>query len=668
MKNSIIIPTAFAKCDELLRPCLESIVAYTDLSETEVIVVSNGCTDGTDDYVLSLGHGFRLQSWPEPLGYPQAVNLGIEWAEGEFVIPFNNDNVLLSQTKNAWIDILAAPFADPDVAISGPWKNWCPFAERDFLIFFCVMIRKSVLADIGYLDLSFREGYGEDCDLCCKAVDKGYKVVQVPTPSKVAYDGMQASGQFPIYHRGNATFKNWPGGEELLRKNRQILKDRYATDIARARALDGFLSEEEMVWLARMASVSQCVIECGSWHGKSTRALADNLPPDGKLYAIDTWAGTVAEQDTNHASAKLLDGDHSFDEFCRGLWDHIAAGRVIPLRMHGHNAAALLQAQGVQADLIFIDADHSYDAVKADITAFLPLRKPGGIISGHDYGHPDGAWPGVRQAVNEIFWQNVGHDPRGTSIWYTDSQPVPKRPPAIFDCFPFNNELDILQLRFETLYDVVDRFVIVEGKTTHSGKPKELVFQANLQRFHPWLNKVTYIVVEDFPVLTEWATITDRSWARERHQRDCIMRGLKDCQDNDIVIISDCDEIPSAGAVAAVAKYQPGYSIRSLEMDLFYYDLNTKAKDKWTEAKILTYEELKRLSPCGARYTKCDVIPNAGRHLSYFGGVEAVISKIENTAHQEYNTPEFKDPERIAAAIARGEDVFGRPNVEFTCV
>lgn len=210
IKHSIIIPTAFDKCEELLKPCVESILQYTDLNETEVIVVSNGATDNTDSYIESLAShngSFRLISFPEAIGYPAAINAGIKGAQGEFIIPFNNDNILLGQEHNNWIKILSKPFSDPKVAITGPWMMHSAEINREFLCFFCVMIRKSVLSEIGLLDEIFTPGFGEDVDLSCKAVDAGYKIIAVDTTDYDAAAGL-GLGHFPIYHKATQTLKH----------------------------------------------------------------------------------------------------------------------------------------------------------------------------------------------------------------------------------------------------------------------------------------------------------------------------------------------------------------------------------------------------------------------------------------------------------------------------
>ena len=94
MKISIVIPT-LNHLEDCLKPCLESIVNYTDLTDTEVIVVSNGSTDGTQEYVKSLGDKFILLDFPEPLGYSKATNEGIKVARGDFLLLLNNDLSLI---------------------------------------------------------------------------------------------------------------------------------------------------------------------------------------------------------------------------------------------------------------------------------------------------------------------------------------------------------------------------------------------------------------------------------------------------------------------------------------------------------------------------------------------------------------------------------------------
>jgi len=643
-KISIVIPT-YNHCDDLLKPCIESILKYTDLTDIEIVVVANGCTDGTQAYLEELRIKYYSEQlfpyiwFDEGMGYTKSTNEGIRHATGEFIILLNNDTVLLEQAKNQWIDLLTEPFKDPKVGITGPMRTWCPSAQRNFLIFFCVCTKRNVISDIGILDEAFAPGYGEDTDFCCKLEDAGYKMVQVP-PSNQYYAEKRMVGGFPIFHKGNVSFKNWPGGEDLIAKNNKLLEDRHSIKIARALKCDGFMHEGELRWLAKEAKKRKVIIEVGSWHGRSTRVLGDNAC--GIVYAVDHFNGSKAETNWAHASAKLENGDHAFMEFCDNNLDLMQTGKVVAIRGSSVSMSKMLKKNGVKADMIFIDAGHTYEEVCEDIDCWKDLLADDGLFCGHDFG----AWAGVTQAVKEKFSRAYVADK--TTIWHCEKKDIQSKT-IVFDCFPFNNEFEILEKRFVELYDTVDRFVIVEATRTHGNKPKPLYFRDNLTRFNKYLNKVTHIVVDDYPATDPWSI--------ERHQRDAIMRGLTDCRDTDVVIISDCDEIPKADAVKS---YKPGMGILSFEMDLYYYSLQTMAVDKWLEAKILPYGLLKKMSPCGARYTKCGKIPVGGWHFSYFGGIDSIIKKIEDTAHQEYNKDEFKDPERIRKAIEDGTDLFGR--------
>lgn len=647
MKYSIIIPT-YNKLEETLKPCMKSLLEYTDLTETEIIIVVNGCVDGTVDYVKDLGFKYEnifLLISEEALGYTKAVNEGIKISKGDYVILLNNDLVFLDQPKDTWKQLLLDPFLqDPLVGITGPMKEMSESAGRKFLLFFCVMIKRRVFNMIGILDEVFSPGYGEDTDFCLRAEDVGFKIVQVPEEGDHYYADKRKVGNFPLYHAGNQTFKDYPDAD-LIHRNNETLRKKYNINLENAKLCDGFMCDSELEWLAKESKTSNVVIEIGSWHGKSTRAIGDNVK--GAVIAVDHWNGSEAETGTHHSSAKLMNGDHAYDEFMRNNIDLVLGSKVFPIRMGSINAAKLLQDKGIVADMVFIDAGHTYDEVIKDINAWLPLVKEGGILCGHDYIQVD--FMQVYEAVNDTlgFVEHIDN----TSIWKHIKKTVDRNMPCIYDCFMFNNEFDILEKRLETLYDTVDRFVIVEATRTHGNKDKALNFHNNLGRYEKYLNKITYIVVEDFPA-------TD-SWSIERHQRDAIMRGLKGCIDDDIIMISDCDEIPNPDKVKGF-RYMIDFSIKALEMDLFYYNEHIKAEDKWSEAKLLTYKELKGLTPCGARYKKCDVIHDAGWHYSYFGGADTIVKKLEDTAHQEYNNDTYKDKSRILQAIQEGKDLFDR--------
>lgn len=173
-------------------------------------------------------------------------------------------------------------------------------------------------------------------------------------------------------------------------------------DITKALALGGWMSEPELIWLATQAKSRMHIVEFGSLHGRSTRAIADNHNPMGRIWAVDPWAGDYySEEGTNIPISTYV-----MPYFVTNLKDHIDHGHVIPVRMFSYQFSI-----PYAVDMVFIDGDHRYATVVKDIKKAHELLKPGGLICGHDYGHP--AWPGVKQAVDEY----VGRIEKEGTIW-----------------------------------------------------------------------------------------------------------------------------------------------------------------------------------------------------------------------------------------------------------
>lgn len=193
MKYSIIIPT-YNHCDDLLKPCIESIIANTDLTEVEVIIVANGCTDNTRAYIAGLEYSFKLIWFDNPIGYTKAIIEGINHSSGEYIILLNNDCVILDyMSKSEWIDILEEPFkTDDKVGLTGPSKIRCQYTQEDFIIFFCVMIPRKIINEVGLPNIVFNPGYGEDIDYSIRVKKAGYKLIQVPST-------------FPLWHQAEKT-------------------------------------------------------------------------------------------------------------------------------------------------------------------------------------------------------------------------------------------------------------------------------------------------------------------------------------------------------------------------------------------------------------------------------------------------------------------------------
>ncbi|MFP8624472.1 hypothetical protein ACLH01_02985, partial [Enterobacter cloacae] len=111
----------------------------------------------------------------------------------------------------------------------------------------------------------------------------------------------------------------------------------------------------------------------------------------------------------------------------------------------------------------------------------------------------------------------------------------------IYDCFLYYDEDMLLDIRLNTLNDVVDYFVIVESTHTFTGKPKKLNF--DISKFEKFKDKIIYVIYNDLPKLKNGIAGEYDAWKNEAATRNAIMRGLKNAKDNDIILISDVDEI-----------------------------------------------------------------------------------------------------------------------------
>ena len=250
----------------------------------------------------------------------------------------------------------------------------------------------------------------------------------------------------------------------------------------------------------------------------------------------------------------------------------------------------------------------------------------------------------------------------------------------IFDGFSFYNELDILEIRLNLLWDVVDRFILVEATRTHTGKPKPLYFAENRARFARFEEKIVHVVVDDFPEVPSSYSEQDASWMREDWQRNAIFRGLEDAKDEDLLMISDVDEIPRPEVIARLCR-RGVRGVVALEMEVFCYYLNYKNYTHYEitaskvvpvgmtrNGKILSRRiNLSRHDPIvnrGVQPTtiRCmipdRVVSHAGWHFSYLGGAEAIVRKIGSIAI-EYANEKNTDVSWVKDVIAKGEDITG---------
>ncbi len=174
----------------------------------------------------------------------------------------------------------------------------------------------------------------------------------------------------------------------------------------KALTIPGLTTDDDVRWLAKQAATHKTIIEIGPFKGRSTRALADAT--QGIVYALDNW--NANENDGRPDTAARA----AFYRNCRDL---IVANKVMAFE-HDSQAGLPEGLRGVKADMLWVDGEHTYQAVRSDLATFAPLVRKGGLVCGHDYcaWHPD-----VVRAVNAVYGKRVRTISIHRSIWWVSA-------------------------------------------------------------------------------------------------------------------------------------------------------------------------------------------------------------------------------------------------------
>ena len=233
----------------------------------------------------------------------------------------------------------------------------------------------------------------------------------------------------------------------------------------------------------------------------------------------------------------------------------------------------------------------------------------------------------------------------------------------IYDCFMFYDEDLVVDLRLNILNEHVDEFIIVESKFTHSGEKRELLFDIN--KYSNFKNKINYIALDIEPYNLEKVTNSDtedktnskyimNALKRENFQRNEITKGLTKANPEDLILISDVDEIPNLSNLD-VSKVNN--EIVLFKQNFYYYKLNLKLENMpWLGTKACKYKNLKspqwlrnvkdkkypfwRLDVLfsNKKYSNIKFIENGGWHFSNMKTPAEIEKKMRTYLHhREYD-------------------------------
>lgn len=221
----------------------------------------------------------------------------------------------------------------------------------------------------------------------------------------------------------------------------------------------------------------------------------------------------------------------------------------------------------------------------------------------------------------------------------------------IYDCFNFLYEEHILEIRIEELKDVVDKFVICESDITVSNKKKPF-FLEDSQIYKKYKDKIIYLKLETgVQEPSSQFYITDNE---ERHslmfaQRNAVKKALANCNDEDIIMFSDLDEIPSAKAVSEIKEFPCVLTLRG-----FFWYMNTPILSPdnhyWFPSVVCDfYKNVKTKSFNEIRQSKDFIkrILNCGWHFSHLGNEDQLSYKMLASSHSEFHSAYYTSPENI---------------------
>ena len=162
---------------------------------------------------------------------------------------------------------------------------------------------------------------------------------------------------------------------------------------------------------------------------------------------------------------------------------------------------------------------------------------------------------------------------------------------AIYDCFQYFNEDHIVDLRLNILNQHVDYFVISESTKTHQGKKKNLNF--DIKKFSKFEDKIIYKVA-DYKEEIKFDKHIGGESPVEQHQRNFLIEGIKDALPDDLVILSDSDEIPD---LSKLPKLEKNKRFIAFSQKMFMYKLNLQNlnESNWIGSKITKKKYIKSM-------------------------------------------------------------------------
>ena len=234
-----------------------------------------------------------------------------------------------------------------------------------------------------------------------------------------------------------------------------------------------------------------------------------------------------------------------------------------------------------------------------------------------------------------------------------------------FDCFMYHDEDLVLDIRLNILNQYINKFVIIESRFDHQGNKKKLNFKLANKEF---VNKIKYIVIEEqFPN-------PKNGWDCEKFQREKLLLGLKDANNDDYIMYSDSDEIPNPEMLKSIS-LNSKYGIFLQKMFVYKLNVYNSYETPWEGTRICKKKHLKSIDWLRQKVLSknlkygfwriykernIQIIDNGGWHFNYLLDPKDISKKFKSLAETSWDKEKFYNEKIIEDKIKKKQDLFER--------
>jgi len=240
----------------------------------------------------------------------------------------------------------------------------------------------------------------------------------------------------------------------------------------------------------------------------------------------------------------------------------------------------------------------------------------------------------------------------------------------IYDCFMFWNEIEVLYIRLDVLYDYVDYFVICESKESHSKKiiKSEFEFIKHKQFLSKFMDKIIYLPIETLPFDGDVNfdkqnnPLNSMNWPNENFQRKYIFNAIQNINGDDIIAISDVDEIYDPLLIQCIKDNIGQRFIIGINHKLFYYYVNAIKTQIWQGSIFIQRNKLRNpddIQTLRDNRTRLPNYLNGGWHYSWMGDANKIKEKFQCIAEHDLIS-KYNTDENIYNSINNISDLFNR--------